>query len=222
MKVLAITDIHGNLGAVQRIFDKDIQDINVILVCGDITHFGSIAKTEKILKEITKHGIPTYFVPGNCDNRSLLDLEELAGAINIHGRIVKINQLSIVGIGGSPITPFNTNIEFSENDFEAIIQIIEKDIEPNKWILCAHSPPYGTAIDLLFNGKHAGSRTIYKFIEKGKPLLSIHGHIHEARGIDKIESIPVVNPGPVRSKYYAIIKVSSSESPKIRIDLKRG
>jgi len=222
MKILAITDIHGNLGAIQKIFDKEIQDIDAVLVCGDITHFGSIAKTEEILNEITKHNVPTYFVPGNCDNRRLLDLKELAGAINIHGKIVKINQLSIVGIGGSPITPFNTNIEFSEDEFEAIIDGLEKEIEPNKWILCAHSPPYGTAVDLLFNGMHAGSRTIYKFIEKSKPLVSIHGHIHEARGIDKIGNIPVVNPGPVRSKYYAIIEVTPSESSEVRIDLKRG
>ena len=224
MKIIAITDIHGNKNAIKRILDEIKQDVDLILVCGDITHFGSVSETEAILKEITSRGFVTYFIPGNCDNVSLLDSHEIGGAINIHGRVQKYKELAIAGIGGAPITPFNTNIELSENEFKTIIQDLENNIgEQSSWILCAHSPPYGTAIDRLYNGHNAGSKTIREFIEREKPLISIHGHIHEARGKDKIGDVTVINPGPARSRYYAIIDILPDfDRSKIRVELKRA
>jgi len=38
------------------------------------------------------------------------------------------------------------------------------------------------------------------------PILSIHGHIHEARGIDKIRNTTILNSGPLRNGYYAVIE----------------
>ena len=223
MKILAMSDIHGNYKAVQKILeDSDLQNTDIVLICGDITHFGSIAQTENILHDITKYGVPTYFVPGNCDNTGVITKKELGRAINIHGKTIKANQLLVAGIGGAPITPFSTNIELSEDEFEKIIDRLKKEVLSTNWILCAHSPPFGTAIDLLFNGMHAGSKAIFKFIENYKPLVSIHGHIHEARGIDKIGDTPILNLGPARSKYCAIIEITSSKKSKIKIDLKRA
>ena len=60
-----------------------------------------------------------------------------------------------------------------------------------------HAPPYGFALDLapeltkdLIQAAdrkiHVGSRAVAKMIEKYQPLLGLHGHIHESRGVQKI------------------------------------
>jgi Icc-related predicted phosphoesterase len=42
---------------------------------------------------------------------------------------------------------------------------------------------------------HVGSKTVRQLIEKHKPLLGLHGHIHEARGFAKIGRTLCINPG---------------------------
>ena len=49
-----------------------------------------------------------------------------------------------------------------------------------------------------------------------KPLLVVTGHIHEARGIDKIDETIIVNPGPAHMVRYAIIELGE----KIHVKLK--
>jgi len=57
-------------------------------------------------------------------------------------------------------------------------------------ILLAHSPPYGTCLDrAALDGKsfdhapldvHVGSIALRRFIETRRPMLGLHGHIHES------------------------------------------
>jgi Icc-related predicted phosphoesterase len=42
---------------------------------------------------------------------------------------------------------------------------------------------------------HVGSRAVAKMIEKYQPLLGLHGHIHESRGVQKIRKTTIINPG---------------------------
>ncbi len=56
-----------------------------------------------------------------------------------------------------------------------------------------HAPPYQTNLDISFLGRkmvdhvpldrHLGSIAVRRFIEARQPLLTLHGHIHEAAGI---------------------------------------
>ncbi|HWR68268.1 MAG TPA: metallophosphoesterase [Desulfomonilia bacterium] len=52
--------------------------------------------------------------------------------------------------------------------------------DPGRCICVFHCPPYDTGLDTLHNGRPIGSRSIRTFIEEKQPLLSLHGHIHEA------------------------------------------
>lgn len=69
-----------------------------------------------------------------------------------------------------------------------------------------HAPPYGFALDLapelskdLVQAAdrkiHVGSRAVAKMIDKYQPLLSLHGHIHESRGAQKLKKTLTINPG---------------------------
>ena len=72
--------------------------------------------------------------------------------------------------------------------------------DPQRTIYVMHSPPFGTKLDQTEGGAFTGSRSIKKFIERTQPLLTLHGHIHEAPEIsgscvDRIGKTLCVNPG---------------------------
>lgn len=46
------------------------------------------------------------------------------------------------------------------------------------WLI--HCPPANMDFDLCGSGDRVGSREIYRFIREMQPLVTVHGHIHEA------------------------------------------
>ena len=93
---------------------------------------------------------------------------------------------------------------------------IEEDLEqlarmsdPKKTIYVLHDPPYGTALDTLWNGQHIGSMAVRRFIEQYQPPLVLSGHIHEApkvsgRITDQIGDTVCVNPGQTEAILQAV------------------
>jgi len=84
---------------------------------------------------------------------------------------------------------------------------IEQDLrnvnlsDPKHTILVTHSPPYGVGLDVCKDGKKVGSKAIMNFIMYQKPVLSLHGHIHESPEITNTWKTMVgetlsVQPGP--------------------------
>ena len=80
---------------------------------------------------------------------------------------------------------------------------LDRLIRPLHFSKCTymmHSPPFGTALDLIQGKKYTGCRAIKAFIEKCQPLLTLHGHIHEApeisgKYLDRIGKTLCINPG---------------------------
>lgn len=67
--------------------------------------------------------------------------------------------------------------------------------DPAKTVYVTHSPPWGTRLDRLYDGTPVGSRAVRAFIERRGPPLTLHGHIHESPGVDRIGDTVCVNPG---------------------------
>mgnify|MGYP001210803301 CR=1 FL=1 len=66
------------------------------------------------------------------------------------------------------------------------------------WVM--HGPPFGTKLDMISKTQHVGSRAIRAAIEKHRPLLTLHGHIHESPYVsgswsDRLNETICVNPG---------------------------
>jgi Icc-related predicted phosphoesterase len=71
---------------------------------------------------------------------------------------------------------------------------------PGETTFVLHSPPRGTACDVMAGGAHVGSRAIRAFVERHQPRLTLSGHIHESPRVtgawhDRIGDSVCVNPG---------------------------
>ncbi len=194
MKILAVSDLHGNIKPILH-YLKD-NKVDLIIIAGDITHFGPAELGEDILNEICSFQVPVMAIPGNCDPGSLHINIDNSQAVNLHARGMVIKNIGVCGFGGSNPTPFNTPLEFEEIQiYDEAKKALEGVKEEKITLFVTHAPPYGTKTDLLPSGEHVGSKSIRKIIEELQPTINICGHIHEARGTDKIGNTEIINPG---------------------------
>ena len=195
MRIVGITDLHGKYHHLKKIL---LYDPDVLVISGDITHFGRDLKVIDYLRYLQeKEGIRILAVPGNCDTLEVIDKINGIG-INLDGKCVNIEGIYYVGIGGSNRTPFNTPNEYSEEElyfkFINTVKNIEEEIR-DRFILITHAPPFNTMADRTLEG-NVGSVSIRKIIEEYSPILVACGHIHESRCIDKLGNTYIVNPSP--------------------------
>ncbi|WP_297469559.1 metallophosphoesterase [Thermococcus sp.] len=215
MKVLAVTDIHGNSKMVQELAELlESERPDIVLIAGDITHFSGAETARKILEPLLKLDAPVLAVHGNCDGRDVPGLLEELG-IGLHDRRVEINGVGFIGIGGSNITPFNTVWELTEDE---IMKILERNYRPGDVIL-SHVPPRDTKADRIHSGLHVGSKALREFIEGNQPPLVVTGHIHEARSVDRVGKTVIVNPGPLFRGYYAVIELDEATKKVENVEL---
>jgi Icc-related predicted phosphoesterase len=204
MKVLVGTDFHGNEAAFESFALKAEEDrAEIVIVCGDITHFGTLRQAEELLSLLTGLRVPVLFVPGNCDPPSLLGVD-IEGVKCIHGQSVTYCDVTFLGLGGSTPTPFSTPFEMTEENIMETLNHASENLASSRWIvLVSHPPPRNTRLDKTHLGRHVGSLSVRKFVEERKPSVVFCGHIHEAKGKDRINNTVLVNPGPARHGDYA-------------------
>lgn len=205
MRILVTSDFHGSIEASCKAALK-AKDVGAaaIVVCGDITHFGSVKDAEDVLSPLIASGIPTLYVLGNCDPPELVETQ-IAGAIFLHGACVSQTGVTFLGLGGAPASPFHTLFELSESEIMRILKGAVGQCSRNKWfVVVSHATPRDTRVDSTFSGIHAGSTSLRRFIEENRPNAVFGGHIHEARAIDYIGETVIVNPGPARHGNCAV------------------
>jgi uncharacterized protein len=123
--------------------------------------------------------------------------------------------------------PPTEGVRSMEPDENPEFATIQKDLnkladnnELSKSLFLFHTPPYQSKLDrAALDGKtveyvpldvHVGSIAVKQFIEERKPLLTMHGHIHESSRLtgqwkEKINSTLAFN-GATDSKHLALIK----------------
>ena len=152
MRIAGITDLHGNYQGINEIF---IYKPDVLIISGDITHFGRNLKVIDYLKFLKENSnIKILAIPGNCDSEEVINKINDIG-INLDGRIINIGGIYFIGLGGSNITPFNTPNEYTEEEiylkFKNTIKKVKKENLINKFVLISHAPPYNTMADRINN-----------------------------------------------------------------------
>ncbi|MFO7657994.1 MAG: metallophosphoesterase family protein [Bacteroidales bacterium] len=206
MEIIAFSDIHGQTDSFDKI-SGSIKSADLIVIAGDITHFGFEKDARAVLEIIAQYNNQILVVPGNCDNTAVV--KYLCGQEwNLHNEVKNINGYTFIGLGGSLPCPGKTPLEYSEKEYSLHIASIEGKISAEtQKILITHQPPVNTINDQVVSGQHVGSSVIRGFIESLQPLITFTGHIHEGIGIDTIGKSKVINPGPLREGNYAYAKI---------------
>lgn len=192
MRILACSDFHGNVEAASRLAEICRREgFNLILVAGDITHLGPPKVGEEIIRTLLEVGVPVLHVPGNMDPPNLPEALKDLG-VSLHRRGLTLEGLAFVGAG------FECGVWEALND-----GVNQLGRSPD--IVLTHAPPKDTRVDLAWSGAHVGCEDLVDFILKHKPKLSVCGHIHEARGTDRLGRTFICNPGPASRGFYAEI-----------------
>jgi Icc-related predicted phosphoesterase len=157
-------------------------------------------------------GLKVIFTPGNDDEWEVDDvLAESSFVDAAEGRIVRIDDThEMLSLGWSNSTPWDTPRECPEEELaQKIAALAEQIVDMDNAIFNIHVPPYGSGLDsapeLNDDGasvkrggsimKSVGSTAVRDAILEYQPLLSLHGHIHESRGSQKLGRTLAVNPG---------------------------
>jgi Icc-related predicted phosphoesterase len=115
----------------------------------------------------------------------------------------------MISSGWSNRTPWNTYREEDEEQLEVRYEAMISELKnPRNAIFNIHVPPYKSGLDEapeldknlrpVLAGqslKPVGSNALRKVIQETKPLLGLHGHIHEGRGATRIGKTLCINPG---------------------------
>ena len=213
MKILLISDLHGNIDNLQKL-EGEIKSAAAVLFAGDFSKFQK-PETGLPCAEKMRELCPNLFaVLGNCDEPELLEsIEKLD--ISVQRSLASFEGLVIAGSGGGSKFTGETPNERDEEDLQTDFDVIKNSGLQEEWqlsnlIVVSHNPPRAQTVDSPAAGVHAGSQIFTDFIEQTKPLAVLCGHIHEGCGVEKIGQTVVVNPGPLCEGKYAVMEVEKS------------
>ena len=158
-------------------------------------------------------GVPVYLMPGNDDEFAIDPiLAESAYCRNVNEQVVELTPWhQLVSMGWSSPTPWSTPRELPEEEFLDRLSTLLKGVrDPRKAIMMTHVPPYDSGLDTapllspdlrptatagdLIRGP-VGSTGVRQAIETFRPVLGVHGHIHESGGERRIRDTVCVNAG---------------------------
>ena len=223
---IAFGDIHDDLTRLRDI--PDVEKAAGVILNGDLTLGGGVKQAERVLTAVRKRTLVCYAQIGNMDRPEITELLELGGH-NLHGRAKKLFPgVYAVGVGASPFTPFGTPSEFPESRLAEWLEQSLKEAEalwaeasPSplretpRLVLVSHTPPLATACDRLHNGAPVGSAAVRAFIEGHQPDVCLCGHIHEAKGVDRLGKTQIVNTGTLGSGGYAVLTRPTPDGPVV-------
>jgi Icc-related predicted phosphoesterase len=130
--------------------------------------------------------------------------------ILVEGQVTPLDDHhEMIASGWSNRTPWDTHREENEDQLKVRYDAMTSQLkDPRNAIFNIHVPPYKSGLDEapeldkdlrpVLAGqslKPVGSTACRKAIEDAKPLLGLHGHIHEGRGATRIGKTLCINPG---------------------------
>jgi Icc-related predicted phosphoesterase len=217
MKVLLVTDIHGDTEKLEKIVDKEGAD--AVLCAGDLSDANDFEdyeeKLEEVLDVFEKKGLMTKAIPGNMDPEETCVEQLIRRRMNMHKKIASFEKFEAVGFGGGK-TPFDTPFEPKGEEIKTALTTLYGRMKADTKIAAIHQPPAATNLDIV-DDNHVGSKEVRALIEDKDFDLVLTGHIHESRGLDRIEGTPVMNPGPVMDGYYGVAEINE----EIELEMKQ-
>jgi Icc-related predicted phosphoesterase len=175
-KLLIFSDIHNDWKTLEHILSVEA---DYYIAAGDQVTWGrGLDRCGQILKT---RGDKVWVLPGNHETAA--QIAGMCGAYGLnplHLQHFSVGTWNVAGLGYSSPTPFDTPGEYSEAQIAGYLAPFEV-LHP--LVMICHAPPYGTVLDQIKPGLHAGSRAVGEFIERCQPAHFFCGHIHEAEGV---------------------------------------
>jgi Icc-related predicted phosphoesterase len=153
-----------------------------------------------------------YVIPGNDDPWSVDAILESGTAVDACDEQVRIiSGHEMISFGYSNRTPWQTPRELDEEEIYSRLRVlVDRLEEPKSAIFNIHVPPRDSSLDTAYEVDEelryvtkggrpheipTGSSAVRQIIEEAQPLLSLHGHIHESKGVTRIGRTVAINPG---------------------------
>lgn len=164
-------------------------------------------------EKLTPAGMKLFFMPGNDDLYSIDNtIAEFENICNPDMKRYELDgEYEVLGISNANMTPWACIRDLEEDELAKKLDTLAGMVQkPEHAIIIIHVPPYGTILDacpdldknlkIITQGgqvvmKSAGSPAVKDFINKVKPMLSLHGHIHESPGHLRIGCTLAINAG---------------------------
>jgi Icc-related predicted phosphoesterase len=226
----AFTEWLGRIGAYWKVMDREEYEHARDLPVVQEELFRSLA-AERLARWLDRAedrlagtGVRMFLTGGNDDEPAVLEvLEDHVGdgVVACEGRVIELDgEHTMVTVGWSSPTPWNTWREAKEDDLAAMIdEVVEAVPDVGRCVFNFHCPPKDTPIDTCAElalpdpatGEDAlptvvriggrvkttggGSSAVREAIERYQPVAGLHGHIHESGGRFRIGRTPCFNPG---------------------------
>ncbi|MCL4274332.1 MAG: hypothetical protein KJZ77_10715 [Anaerolineales bacterium] len=162
-------------------------------------------------KKLAGTGMTVYCCPGNDD---MDDVDEIVrssrSVVLAEGQVTSLKSgHEMIASGWSNRTPWDTHREEDEDQLKVRYDAMTSQLkDPHNAIFNIHVPPYKSNLDEApeldenlrpkmagQSMKPVGSTALRRSIEEVQPLLGLHGHIHEGRGVSRIGKTLCINPG---------------------------
>lgn len=156
---------------------------------------------------------PRCFIsPGNDDLHVVDEILRSAERIEFPDKkVIEVGPLHMISVGDSNVTPWRTPRELDEPDLLTEIEaLIEPYADGRPLLFNFHVPPHESGLDIvnaldpsyrpvvehgMITQTAAGSTAVRTAIERYEPVVSMHGHIHEGRGLYRYGNSRCFNPG---------------------------
>lgn len=159
--------------------------------------------------------VKVFISPGNDDPYEIDELlkshyDNIILGDGLVSNIDREHEILLLGVSNK--TPWGCPRDLEEDEIATRIDNLVSEMKNvEKSIFSIHVPPYGSGLDLapkldknlkpvLGPGgapvmSACGSIAVKQAIEKYQPILGLHGHIHESRGVHMIGKTLCINPG---------------------------
>ncbi|MFQ6125491.1 MAG: metallophosphoesterase [Candidatus Heimdallarchaeota archaeon] len=196
-----IEELQNDKAKIDQLFSR--------LMCESLERWISIAE-----ERLKGKGVDRYIIPGNDDRFEIDDILRKSKLLMYpEGRVIELDRFhEMISTGFANMTPWKCPRDIEEEELADKIQKMVSQVRDMKnCIFNFHCPPYNTPIDaapkldenltpLLAPGGDlimtpAGSTSVRTAIEENQPLLGLHGHIHESKGMIRLGRTLCINPG---------------------------
>lgn len=171
MRILAVSDIESKV--LWDFYDRKLTEgVSLIISCGDL-------KKEYLEFLVTMVNCPLLYVRGNHDERYHTSPPE--GCECIEEALVTVQGIRILGLGGSMRYRDGADM-YTEEQMSRRVKKARRLIKKAGGIdlFVTHAPAYGYGD--LPDHAHRGFQCYNELLEESRPLLMLHGHVHQEYG----------------------------------------